>query len=819
MLPYPRPRRLWRVSWIRPRDHTIFTNLGSLLVCGVLAGVVVAAVLFPGIALSGLAMRQSFNEFDQLPTELTIQEGPQISYIYANDGETRLATMYSEFRRNVPLHDIPQVMIDAIIAAEDQQFYEHNGVDVRGIARAFIANTAADEVNQGASTITQQLVRLSLTYFSEDLQDVVDATEDTPGRKLQEARYALALEQQMTKDEILNRYLNLAFFGEGAYGIYAASQVYLHKRPVDLELHEAAFLAGLVRSPSEYSPAVEGGPQAATDRRNWVLDQMVETGAITPAEAAEAKAVELDITPRRQPNMCVGVEENNWGFFCDYFYRWWLGQEAFGATPYEREQSLRGGGFRIVTTLDPDVQEVAKNQVERTLETGDSRALMVAVVEPGTGAVRGMATNRRFALDDPDDPQNGPHTDPAKRNRGIRGSYPNTTNPIISGGGDIDGYQGGSTFKLFTLLAALESGLPLSTTINSPSKVTTSFIATPEPGNSAVCGNRWCPSNFPGQRPGNYNMWTGFGSSINTYFAQLLDRIGSEKAVDVAKRLGIRFRAPNDQELADIGVGWGPFTIGVSATTPLDLANAYATVSAGGVYCEPTPVEEIRTFYDEELSIAEPDCERVLDRDIALAAIDAGRCVTGAGSELRGCPPGGGTAPSARSEIGKPVWGKSGTSDGERTAVLVLSTRQYTVAGILADPDWAQTTQRMDHDFVNPAVIRTLRNIMRGVPGEDWPTPEDRDLFRRPRANVPDVRCATVEEAQDRLRDAGFQVELDDNPVNSDCPAGRVAGTNPSGRASQGDTIRIQISNGSGDNGNDDGNDNGGPGGPGPPGD
>jgi membrane peptidoglycan carboxypeptidase len=819
------------VSWIRPRDHNLFVNLGSLVLCGLVAGVVVAAAFFPGIAISGLVAKEGLEQFDQLPTELIVDDGPQISYVLASDGETRLAAMYDENRRNVPLHDIAPVMIDAIISAEDRSFYEHNGVDVRGIARAFVANTAADQITQGASTITQQFVRLSLTYFSDDLQDVVDATEDTTGRKLREARYAIAVEQRLTKDEILNRYLNLAYFGEGAYGIFAASQVYYGKRPADLELPEAAFLAGLVQSPSAYSPATEEGRRIAQERRDWVLDQMVDTGTINQAQAVAAKAVELDVEPKRQPNMCVGVATNHWGFFCDFFYRWWLEQEAFGATPWEREQRLRGGGFQIVTTIDLDVQEAAKEHVEDHLPTGHKHALMVAAIEPGTGKVRAMATNRRFALDDPDDPQNGRHTNPALRRAGLRGSYPNTTNPLISGGGDIVGYQAGSTFKIFPVIAGLEQGLPLATRINSPSRVQTDFYAVP--GEPATCPGTddWCPVNYPGQRPGVYDMWTGFGNSINTYFAQLIGRVGADKAVDAAKRMGIKFRAsgteenPQDAQFAQEGRsrGWGPFTLGVSATTPLDLANAYATVSAEGIHCEPIPVEEIRTPHGESLGVASPRCNRVLDEQVARAAIDAGRCATGAGSQLGGCGSGGGTAAAARSTVGKPVWGKTGTSDGVRTYSLVLSTKQLTVAGQMADPDWAQTTEQMESDLVRSSVMLILRDAMRGVDGQDWPPPEDRDLIRGTEIDVPNVECLTVEAAENRLEDAGFDVQIQDDPVDSDCPAGRVAGTDPSGEAFEGDTVQLEISNGSGDEDDDDGNGNGNGGGddeqPGPPGD
>jgi membrane peptidoglycan carboxypeptidase len=806
------------VRWWRPREHNILFNLGSLVLCGLVAGVVVAATFFPAVALSGLAAKESLEQFDQLPTEVIVEDGPQISYVYASDNETRIAAMYDEFRRNVPLHDIDPDVIAAIIAAEDQNFYEHNGVDVRGIARAFVANTTADQVTQGASTITQQFVRLSLTYFSEDLQDVVEATEDTTGRKLREARYAIAVEQQLSKDEILSRYLNLAYFGEGAYGIFAASNVYLQKRPSELEIHEAAFLAGLVQSPSQYSPTSDEGRAAATERRNWVLDQMAETGAITPEQAAEAKAVELEVEPRRPGNMCVGVRENNWGFFCDYFYRWWLEQEAFGATPWERERQLRGGGFRITTTLDVDAQESMRDRVEDALSTGDPRALMLAAVEPGSGAVRALATNRTFALDDPEDPENGPHTDPAKREAGLRGTYPNTTNPLMSGGGDIVGYQYGSTFKLFTMLAALEDGLPLAYSINSPYRVTTSF---PVASGSASCGGRWCPVNFSESVSGRHNMWTGFGRSVNTYFAQLIDRVGPENAVDVAKRLGIQFRAsgtedePQDAQYAEEPrvTSWGAFTLGVSSATPVDVAGAFAAVSAEGIFCEPIPVQEIRTLEGESLDVAQPRCDRALDRNVALSAIDAGRCVVGAQSLFGRCAGGTagtitGTGQSTREVVGAPLWGKSGTTDNEITASLTLSTSELAVSGVLADPDWAQTTQEMKHDIVNPAVTYALADAMDSRDGEDWARPEGNRIVFGDQVSIPDVRCRPIGDAEAALQDEGFEVEIGNEPVDSDCPPGTAAGTDPSGRTVPGDTVTIEVSNGADFNG---GGNSGGP--------
>ncbi|HTF10617.1 MAG TPA: biosynthetic peptidoglycan transglycosylase, partial [Asanoa sp.] len=201
---------------MRRRDHNIFANAASLIICGVLAGVVVAAAAFPAVAMSGLAAKAGVETFDKLPTELTLKRPPQISYIYASDGKKPLATMYDENRRDIELKDMAKVMRDAIIAAEDHNFYKHNGVDIKGIGRAFVANNQAGETAQGASTLTMQYVRLAIAYSATDPQDVVAATEDTPQRKIREMRYALQIDKELGKDEILERYLNTAPFGSGA---------------------------------------------------------------------------------------------------------------------------------------------------------------------------------------------------------------------------------------------------------------------------------------------------------------------------------------------------------------------------------------------------------------------------------------------------------------------------------------------------------------------------------------------------------------------------------------------------------------------------
>ncbi|HEY0696526.1 MAG TPA: transglycosylase domain-containing protein, partial [Micromonospora sp.] len=740
---------------MRKRDHNLLTNAASLLICGLLAGVVVAAAAFPAVALSGLAAKAGAETFDKLPSELTVKRAPQISYLYASDGKTPLATMYDENRRDVPLKDVAPIMRKAMIAAEDHDFYKHNGVDMKGVVRAFVANKNAGTTTQGASTLTMQYVRLAIAYSATHPQDVVAATEDTKARKFREMRYALQIDKELSKDEILERYLNIAPFGNGAYGIFAASQVYFGKHPKDLKAEEAAMLAGMVKAPSAFDPTTPGGYPQAVDRRNYVLNNMVEIGALTPAERDAAQAVKLVVKGKRAPNGCVATTKNNWGFFCDFFYRWWLQQETFGATPYDRERRLKTGGYSIVTSLDAQTQKATRDAIEKNLKTSDKNATMLAAVEPGTGRVRAMAVNRNYKLDDPNKPQNKISSNPAKAKRGIKGSYPNTTNPLLSGGGDIHGYQAGSTFKIFTIVAALEKGYPLDYTINSPPVFRSKYIV--EQGSPAACAGThfYCPQNANASMAGVHNMWSAFGASVNTFFVPLQQQVGAAKVVDVAKRLGIKFRSSEDAKFADdpdAADQWGAFTLGVSATTPLDLANAYATLAADGKYCEPIPVQEIRDQDGNKLDVANPRCNQAVKTEVARAAVDAARCPVGDNSSTSKCR--GRTAPNVRGVVDHPVAGKSGTTEGEKTASLVVMTKQLAMAGIMADPDWPQTTDKMKHNEpggINPPVYNAMRDAMKGKPSINFTPPGSKTAMGDQRS-IPDVKCLPLDTAKSRVR-------------------------------------------------------------------
>lgn len=682
------------------------------MIAGVAGGTVLAAAAAPGALLTGLVAKGASDAYQNLPSDLDIPPTAQISYVYANDGKTLITTFYDQNRRDVKLSDVAPLMQQAVVAAEDVRFYQHGGADLRGLLRAFVSDSTRGTA-QGASTLTMQYVRNVQKYDPNLTPDQREqATVDTQARKVQEIRYAVALEKKMSKQDILQGYLNIAYFGDGAYGIYAASQTYFGKVPSQLTLPEAALLAGVLQSPDSDNP-LTGSKTNALARRSYVLTSLVKTKAVTQADADRAQATPITVHPTTTPNNCQAVpsNHNDWGFFCDYFRQWWDSQTAFGATVQERENALNEGGYRIVTSLDPKIQASALRQSLSVYGYDNARALPIGVVQPGTGRVLAMAVNRHYSL------ASNPHGH----------HYPNTVNQLIAGGGGVTGYPSGSTFKMFTMLAALESGKPLNTGFTATSPLTTQY---PDggPGN---CGGYWCPSNDnPSWMDGYRTMWDGFGRSVNTYFVWLEEQIGSQKAVAMAQRLGIKLRQNHDAQLAATTAGsWGSFTLGVVDTTPLDLANAYATVANEGTYCAPSPVSSITDSSGNSLAVANPSCKRVLDPDVARAATDAARCPVGQQSAFGKCDRG--TGEVAGQIVGqRPLAGKTGSSEKNQTETFVGFTPQIAAAGIAADPD-----DPRDHvgtaveNEVVAAVATTIAEALSGQPYRTFTPPSNAMAF------------------------------------------------------------------------------------------
>jgi len=767
---------------VKPSRDRRLANVLSLLVCGVLAGVVLAAAAFPVVGGSGLTAKSAADSFRDLPTEIRIPRLPSTSTLLASDGKTVLASFFDENRKSVPLAEVAPVMRQAMVAGEDIRFFDHNGVDARGIVRALVRNQASGEVTQGASTLTQQYVRLLLRYSATNAAQMRAATEDTAGRKLREIRYAIALEKEFSKNQILENYLNITYFGNGGYGIASASQLYFSKPPSQLTLPEAAMLAGLAQNPTQYNPVDNEryGITPALTRRAYVLRQMVKMGYITSAEADAAEKAPIGLRPKPNVQSCE-YSKPGFGFFCGWFLDWWQANPAFGLSTTERLTALREGGYRIVSTIDVRMQAAAQRQVGRALGVHSRFATGVVLVQPGTGRVQAMAINRKYGV---------------KKNSGGR-TYPYTENPLLSGSSISPGYQAGSTFKMFTMLAALKQGMPLSHTLYAPRQFVSQYVG------GCRTGRHYCPRNADGRMTGVHTMASGFGESANTYFVQLQQEVSVKAAVEAAQAAGVVFRGSKDIKnikwARSSNQAWGSFTLGTAQVTPLDMANAYATVAARGKYCRPTPIRSITDASGKPLPMPPTSCKRAFSPQVADAASDAARCPVGDRS-LSGIscthPGGGATATSVGGAIDRPIAGKTGTTDDNNAGWFVGYTPNLAGASFIANPDKYYDTVPDSHLPVQ--IVRdTFATVLRALPVKQF-VPAPRRLSWGTMLLVPDVKGDTADGAIYRLRSAGFTVSLNYRAEDSDQPAGRVSRTEPPGGsyASKGSSIRINVSNG-----------------------
>ena len=334
-------------------------RLRDLATVAVIAGVLTAALVIPYALMGGLGVRAVNRGFQALPADLVSAALPQGSVILAADG-TKLATFYYENRVEVPITQVAPIMRSAIVAIEDSRFYEHGALDVKGTVRAVIANLRAGEVIQGGSTLSQQYVKNALAEMADTPAERRSALEPTAGRKLRELRIAVGLEKRYTKDQILERYLNIAYFGDGAYGIEAAARHYFGVHAAQLTLAQSATLAGIVRSPQTYNPHLH--PIRGRNRRDLVLNRMLQLKVITPAQVAEARARPVALKITKTPNGCVSSKAP---FFCDYVQRDILGNPVFGKTLRARRALLQRGGLEIHTTLEPKMQKAAQHAVDR----------------------------------------------------------------------------------------------------------------------------------------------------------------------------------------------------------------------------------------------------------------------------------------------------------------------------------------------------------------------------------------------------------------------------------------------------------------------
>jgi membrane peptidoglycan carboxypeptidase len=650
---------------VADRDRTKTTTIaGGLMLLSerafrvILLGLVMAfgALLFalallPPLGAAGRAVQEFEREFSQIGADVDLQfpRPPERSTIYAADGSV-LATLYlDENRKIVRLGKVNETTRDAVLAIEDDKFYEHPGLDFQSIVRAFITNTLSGEVLQGASTITQQLAR---NVFA----DI--GTERTLARKIQEARVAVRLEEEYSKDQILELYLNEVYFGRGVYGIGTAAEYYFGKGVRKLTLPESAMLAGLIQSPETYSPVNDQA--AAMGRRNVVLDRMAELGMITPQEADGAKATEikLDITE-------VGNQAAKFPFFVEYLKAQILNDPRFGKTERARVKTLFQGGLKIYTTLEPHLQRAGEAIVRNHLPAPTDPEGAMAAVDARTGAVKALIASTEF--------------DKSQVN-------------LATGQGGT-GRQSGSAFKPFTLAAAFEQGIPVGKVYRA------------ESGQHVDCGpyggDYQVFNAGDGGGSGYVNLPYATANSINAVFVQLAVDAGPPNIVDVAHRMGIE--SPLEPYCS--------ITLGVHEVTPLEMASAFSTLANEGVHCQPFAITRVlgptgKSVFKQRHG----QCEEVIDSEIADKVAGLLGLVVDQGT--------GTAAALGRWD----VFGKTGTTNDSADVWFSGCTRQVCAAtwvghpearipmpgaygGTVAAPIW--------HDF--------MLRAMQGLPSETLP--------------------------------------------------------------------------------------------------
>ncbi|WP_344774461.1 penicillin-binding protein [Nocardioides panacisoli] len=746
----------------------VVSHLGVMLLVSVVLGVVVSGLAIPFAGVLGFAARNVSDSVDELPQALKTEQLPQRTLILDKSG-AEIATIYDQNRVNVSLVNISRIMAKAIVSIEDYRFYEHGALDLKGTLRALFTNQASNGVVQGGSSITQQLVKLTLqnqALLKGDKKAVEEATADTYARKLRELRYAIALEKAHSKDWILERYLNTAYFGDSAYGIQAAAQHYFGVNAKDLDLRQSAMLAGLVQSPEAFNPTEN--PQAARNRRDVVLDRMAQLQVISDRKAARTKKEGLGLDVQPMSNGCVSSRAP---FFCDYVISYLRQDPDLGPTPKARMRLLRGGGLTITTTIDTRMQDAAQRAVAAHVYPKDGAIGAIALVQPGTGEVKALAQSRPMGTDAADGQTFLNYTVPEKY-------------------GDAAGFQPGSTFKAFVLASAIDQGIPLTTRIPSPSERAFDL------GTFNTCDGPYPSSEVytfhnSTNGPPDPNLYEGTRESINTFFVALEQRTGICEPWKLANAMGIeldkKWEVPS-------------FTLGVADVSPLDMAGAYATFAARGLHCDSHPVTKIEDSEGNLLKEYKPHCAQVIPGDVADAVSNVLEGVTGPGGFGEALAP---PQPSA---------GKTGTTSDNQSVWFVGYTPNMAGAATVAGVNSVGHPVTLNYQTVGGSTIYeafgstvagpiwgdTFKAIAPILPDEDFQLP-DSTTVAGIRVPVPYVSsCSSVDNARSVIEGGGLTA-ADGGFVDSSCPRGTVSYIYPSGGSSlsPGDTVTYYVSDGS----------------------
>ena len=618
----------------------------SMVWLSALSGVLIAAMFIPASAFMITTGRSVSKDIVDLPLVVADTPNPQTTRILASNGQ-RIAYFYQENRQDIPLKNISPSMQDALVSIEDYRFFDHGALDLKGTMRALLNNASSNDGTQGGSTLTQQLVKLTLLQQAITKEQQAAAKEVSVERKIRELKIAIEFEEKLSKEEILERYLNIAYYGDGAYGVNAAAYHFFSVKPADLTVKQAATLAGLVQNPDRTNPRVY--PERALQRRNTVLAVMAKLGKIDRAEAEKLSAEPLGLKFTKFPNGCGNSQAS---FSCDYIRRYLLADEDLGETVEQRQALLERGGLTVKSNIDLSMQDAVNKAVKQHVAPKDKAIGALALVEPGTGKVRALGQSRPMGND---------------KKKGE--TYLNYTVPKKYG--DAGGFQAGSTFKMFTVAAALEDGISPGKSYRSPNrmKLPAGTYFDCDKGGTGVFDLK----NSTGA--GTFNMTQATRRSVNTYFAQLQRDVGLCETVEMAESMGIKVPFKDEEGRALPSNGQVPsFTLGPIDVSPLDMAAAYAVPAAGGIYCEPSPVDELLDQHGRLIKKYEPQCKRVMKEKNAAIVNEI----------LAGLQRPGGFGYNNGSGLRVPSAAKTGTTNGAKAVWYVGYTPEISAASMIA---------------------------------------------------------------------------------------------------------------------------------------
>jgi membrane peptidoglycan carboxypeptidase len=754
----------------------LYTLLMFALV-SILGGVLVAGLLVPVVGIAANAGRDAVTGVNDLPTELEAPPQWQRSKLLDANGKV-LAYFYDQNRVYVPLSKISDYMKKAQVGIEDHRFYEHGAMDLTGTLRALVSTSQGN--TQGGSSLTQQYVRMVLVEKAEANNDeagVIAAKENTLARKIRELRYAIAVEKEFTKDQILEYYLNMAYYGDGAYGVEAAARHYFGVSAAKLDLAQSAMLAGLVRNPVATNPATH--PVPAIERRNNVLDRLAELGIVTTDEATAAKATTFDKS--KMVDARQGCANSEFPFVCDYALKTLVKKAtSLGSTDAERLQRVYRGGLTIKTQIDPIAQRSAEKTIAKNISAKDPVVSVITMMEPSTGLVRAMAQNRQ---------EMGKKTGQTYWNYSVGTDM-----------GGADGYQGGSTFKLFVAAAALENGFGVNTSFYVPrSKNYQGETFSNCSGNFKQIG-KW---QVDGTEVGRYNMLNGTAQSVNNYYAQLEQAVGMCPVVKMAKKVGLELA--NGKDVVEEFQNYPSFTLGAAEITPLSLVNAYATFANRGIRCDPIILKSITTKDGTDVAVPTANCRRVVSQDVADAV-----------NKVFQTPFTSGTLSSARI-YGYDLAGKTGTVPGNRSDWTIGYTPDLVTAAMVSVDNnkkyakfWKAHRGLLrgivlpkSHTYIGgygsdigrmlfrPAMIKALADLDEHHSFSD----PSQSVLAGDSVSVPSCSGMGPSACAASLKAAGFAV-YSKYVYSSTVGAGGLVGTTVSGQVSKGTQIGVLISKG-----------------------